>query len=228
MRQQRSSIRTGAVCLLALRRPAARSTPHKVRAPIRCASPVPRCLIVLLAAVLALPSLANAQAHDSSTLSEAEVEQLRDSAYVPADRVLVFIKLLDTRVHTIQDLLAKPRRPGREEDLHDLLEQFTAISDELNDNLDDYETRHRDIRKPLPKLVDASERWASSLRSMPDNETYNLSRKLALQSIRDTREETTKLIDTQRAYFAAHPEAAKADKQTEDPGSQARPRITPH
>lgn len=185
-------------------------------------------LFAILCLVVACVQPARAQAHDSSTLSEAEVEQLRDAAYVPSDRVLVFVKLLDTRVKTIQDLLAKPRRPGREEDLHELLEQFTAVSDELNDNLDDYETRHRDIRKPLPKLLDASERWATSLRALPDNETYNLSRKLALQSVRDTREETTKLIDSQRAYFAAHPEAAKAEKQREDPGSQARPAIHPH
>ncbi len=186
------------------------------------------CRLAVLLCLLTVVPLASGQARDSSTLSEAEVEQLRDSAYVPADRVFVFVKLLDARIHSIQDLLAKPRRPGREEDLHDLLEQFTAISDELNDNLDDYDNRHRDIRKPLPKLLDASERWASSLRAMPDNGVYDLSRKLALQSIRDTRESTTKLIETQRAYFAAHPEAAKAERQREDPGSQASPRIYPH
>lgn len=174
-----------------------------------------RLATLCLAIACAQPALP--QVHDTNTLSEAEVEQLRDAAYVPSDRVLVFVKLLDTRIRTIQDLLAKPRRPGREEDLHELLEQFTAISDELNDNLDDYETRHRDIRKPLPKLLDASERWASSLRGIPDNEIYNLSRKLALQSVRDTREETTKLIDGQRAYFAAHPEAAKAESSAKIP-----------
>ncbi len=184
---------------------------------------MPRRLVSL--ALLACTAVAGLAQARESALSGAEVEQLRDAAYVPSDRVLVFIKLLDSRIHTMQDLVAKPRRPGREEDLHDLLEQFTAISDELNDNLDDYDARHRDIRKPLPKLLDASERWASGLRAIPDNETYNLSRKLALQSIRDTRESTTKLIDTQRTYFAAHPEAAKAEKQREDPGSQASPTI---
>ncbi len=228
MLPHQSVISTGANCpvVRGAERPISRPCRPHICGGVPSASTGLGCLVLLLAVLF--PSLASAQARDSSTLSEAEVEQLRDSAYVPADRVLVFIKLLDTRVKSIQDLLAKPRRPGREEDLHDLLEQFTAISDELNDNLDDYETRHRDIRKPLPKLVDSSERWASALRAIPDNETYNLSRKLALQSIRDTREETTKLIEAQRAYFAAHPEAAKADKQTEDPGSQARPRITPH
>lgn len=183
--------------------------------------------LALVALLAVLPPLATAQKSDSSTLSEGEVEQLRDSAYVPSDRILVFVKLLDARVRSIQDLLAKPRRPGREEDIHSLLEQFTAISDELNDNLDDYETRHRDIRRPLPKLLDAVERWSSNLRALPESESYNLSRKLALQSVRDVREEGTKLVEEQRAYFAAHPEAAKAERQREDPSSGARHPASP-
>ncbi len=105
----------------------------------------------------------HAQSKDSA-LSEGEIEQLRDVAYVPDDRVLVFIKLLDERTKAIQDLFAHPRKPGREQDTHDLLEQFTSIADELDDNLDDYGPRHRDIRKALPKLIDATERWSSNLK----------------------------------------------------------------
>lgn len=184
--------------------------------------------IVCLCLVMAASTSAGTQARDGSTLSEGEVEQLRDAAYVPADRVIVFLKLLDSRVRTMQELLAKPRRPGREDDLHQLLEQFTAIADELNDNLDDYETRHRDVRKPLPKLLDAAERWSSDLRALPENDGYNLSRKLALQSIRDVREEATKLVEEQKSFFAAHPEAAKAEKQKEDPASPTHPSSVPH
>ena len=180
-----------------------------------------RRLVVALLICLALAPAAVAQTSDGSTLSDAEVEQLRDAAYVPSDRLTVFGKLLDTRLHRLQDLLAKPRRPGREEDLHDLLQQFTAISDELNDNLDDYDARHRDVRKTLPKLLDAVDRWSSGLRAMPENDTYNLSRKLALQSLRDVREEAAKLLEEQKTYFAAHPEAAKA--QRDEAGPQSRP-----
>jgi hypothetical protein len=157
---------------------------------------------VLLA--LALPG--HAQRGDTS-LSEGEIEQLRDSAYVPNDRVLVFIKLLDSRNKAIQDLFAHPRKPGREQDTHDLLEQFTNIADELNDNLDDYGPHHRDIRKALPKLLDATERWASNIKQPPENATYDLSRKLALEAIRDIREEATHLVEDQKTWFAAHPPA---------------------
>src|SRR5271155_4918614 len=124
---------------------------------------------VLLA--LALPLLAfalpvNAQ-QPNNALSEGEVEQVRESAYVANDRILVFIKFLDARNKAIQDLFAHPRKPGREDDTHDLLEQFTSIADELNDNLDDYGPHHRDIRKALPKLLEATERWHSNLKQPP-------------------------------------------------------------
>lgn len=154
--------------------------------------------------LLALVPPLHAQRNDNS-LSEGEVEQLRDSAYFPSDRVLVFIKLLDARNKKIQDLFAHPRRPGREEDTHDLLEQFTNIADELNDNLDDYGPHHKDIRKVLPKLLDATERWSSNIKTPPENPVYDLSRKLALEAIRDIREEATHLIEDQKTWFAAHP-----------------------
>ena len=161
---------------------------------------------VLLALTLPL----HAQREDNA-MSEGEIEQLRESAYFPSDRILVFIKLLDARNKKIQDLYAHPRKPGREQDTHDLLEQFTNIADELNDNLDDYGPQHRDIRKALPKLLDATERWASNIKQPPENATYDLSRKLALEAIRDIREEATHLVDDQKTWFAAHPPAKEPE-----------------
>lgn len=172
-----------------------------------------RTLLTLALFSLALPL--HAQRNDNS-LSDAEVEQLRESAYVPNDRLLLFIKLLDARAKSIQDLFAHPRKPGREQDTHDLLEQFTSIADELSDNLDDYGPRHRDIRKTLPKLTDATERWASEIKSPPDNEAYNVSRKLALEAIRDLRQAATELVADQKTWFAAHP-PAKEDPNKPEP-----------
>ncbi len=144
-------------------------------------------------------------------MSEGEIEQLRDSAYYPSDRILVFIKLLDARNKKIQDLFAHPRKPGREQDTHVLLEQFTDIADELNDNLDDYGPHHRDLRKVLPKLIDATERWASNIKQPPEDAAYDLSRKLALEAIRDIREEATHLVEDQKTWFAAHPPAKEPE-----------------
>ena len=164
----------------------------------------------MLLTLFLLPPVLHAQ-HSEEALSDAEVEQLRESAYVPADRIAVFIEFLDTRAKRIQELVAKPRRPGREDDLHDLLEQFTAITDELNDNLDDYGPRHADLRKQLPKLQQATDRWSTALRTPADNDAYNVSRSLALEGVRDVHDEATKLVDDQRTWFAAHPPSKDAN-----------------
>ncbi len=176
-----------------------------------------RPLILALLLVGALPIHAQ---HGSAALSDGEIEQLRESAYIASDRVLVFMMFLDERTKSIAALSTGPRKPGREQDLHDLMEQFTSIADELNDNLDDYGPAHRDMRKALPKLLAATERWASTLKSPPDHEAYAVSRKLALEAVRDVREESIRLIEEQRAWFATHPPAKEAKGDSPRPGDQ--------
>jgi hypothetical protein len=166
------------------------------------------CFVVLLTA--AAP-YAHTQAKED-TMSQAEVEKLRDAAYVPVDRINAFIKILDSRTKSIEDLLAKPRHPGREDQLHDLFDQIGGIADELNDNLDDYGPKHRDIRKALPKLIDATERWATTLRAPGDDPAYKVVRKIALDAVQDVHDAAATMQTEQIAYFKAHPEAAKAEK----------------
>lgn len=168
-------------------------------------------VLLLLAGTLCLQLPAQSP---EGTLSESEIDQLRDAAYVPADRIAVFIKLLDARAANLQALVAKPRRPGREEDVHEILQQFASIIDELNDNLDDYGPRHRDLRKQLPKLLAATDRWATALRSPADSEVYKVSRSLALEGVQDARDETKKLVEEQKVWFAAHPPSKETDAPT--------------
>jgi hypothetical protein len=178
--------------------------------------PLRRAAVLFLLLALTLPLALHAQRHDSA-LSEGEVEKLRDAAYVPADRVMVFIGFLDTRTKSLESLFAHSRRPGREEDAHDLFEQITEISDELDDNLDDYAHRHQDIRKALPKLIQATERWSTELKTPPDNEAYSVSRKLALEAINDIHETATKLLEDQKAWFLAHPPPKESDTNRPPP-----------
>ena len=152
-----------------------------------------------------------------SALSDAEVEKIRDARLEPAECVVLFVKFLDLRVQKIQDLYAKPRRPGREDDTRELLQQFTSIADELGDNLDDYGPRHADLRKALPKILEGAERWSSAIKSPPENGTYSLERKLALESIRDIRESATQLTSEQDAWFKLHPPAKQKPQQGPEP-----------
>jgi hypothetical protein len=101
--------------------------------------------------------------------------------------------------------------------MHDLLDQFASVADEFNDNLDDYQGKHRDIRKSLPKLLSSIERWSTTLRTPPDNQTYNIVRKIALDSLKDMHDIATSMQTEQAAYFKAHPDAEKMEKERADP-----------
>jgi len=170
------------------------------------------CIVLLLA-----PAVRVSAQDDDSSMSQKEIESLRDAAYIPNDRVITFIKILNTREQEIEELLAKPRRPGFDQDMHDLLDQFASIADEFNDNLDEYSSKHRDIRKSLPKLVSAIERWQTTLRAAGDDAAYNVVRKMALDSLKDMRDTAEAAQTEQAAYFKAHPDAAKLEKERADP-----------
>jgi hypothetical protein len=165
---------------------------------------------MLLVASLALSvvqgPMLRAQERESA-MSDAEVEKLRDTAYYPPDRLMAFIEFLDQRTRGIDKLTVGKRQPGREQDIHDLMEQFTSIADDLDDNLEDYSKYHRDVRKALPKVVAATERWSTALKTPPDDERYNVARKLALETLADIHETATKMIEEQKAWFLAHPPA---------------------
>lgn len=168
----------------------------------------------LLLALLIMPC-AYSQAPDDA-MSQKEIESLRDAAYIPTDRIVAFERILNTREQEIQQLLAKPRRPGFSEDMHDFIDQFAGIADEFNDNLDEYSSKNRDVRKALPKLLSDIERWSTTLRAPPDDDAYNVVRRIALDSLKDMRDEATAMQTEQTAYFKAHPDAAKLEKERAD------------
>ena len=124
-----------------------------------------RLRIALCLCLFISPMLLAQRGEDA--LSQVEIEQLRDTNRLPDERVQAFIKFLDGRTEKIRTLLENPRHPGREQDIHDALEQFVSITDSLEDNLNEYSTRHRDVRKTLPKLLRAMDRWSSIIKSPP-------------------------------------------------------------
>lgn len=171
-------------------------------------------IVVLVAGLAAAMPLA-AQTR-TGALSDKEIEEVREARYVPADAILLFVKFLDDRVERIQEMYAKPRRPGREEDTHDLMEQFTSIADELDDNLEDYGPRHADLRRALPKLIAATDRWATTIKTPPEAEQYSVSRRIALESIKDLKDEATEMNTEQQAWFKAHPPGKQKPQGNED------------
>jgi len=158
----------------------------------------------LILALVLLPAAARAQ-HGPVALSEMEEEKIRDAAYDPALRVATFQAIIETRVKRLQDILANTRAQGRREDIQQNMQEIAGLANELEDNLVDYDKAHRDLRKPLPKLSDAILRWESVLKQPPDDASYNLTRKLALDAVADLKDDAKEMLPAEQAYFKEHP-----------------------
>ncbi len=178
--------------------------------------------VVFLLACTLTPSV-DAQAAED-VLSQKEVDLLRDAAFSPVDRIAAFQQFLNDRQKRIQELVTK--RHGHTDyggDMHDAIDQFGQIVDELNDNLDEYSRQHRDVRKALPKLLKATDDWIATLTSASDSEAYNVVRKIALDNLKDTHEITQQLQTELDAWFKAHPEALKDEKKRSADPHAVRP-----
>lgn len=179
--------------------------------------------LAMLALLVCAAGTVRAQAPDG-VMSEAEIESLREANYIPTDRLAAYEKILDSRQKRLDSLMVGRRHVGREIDVHDLIDEMGSITDELTENLDEYRRKNRDVRKVLPKLIQQVDKWVVAIKAPPDDEAYNIVRKIALDNLRDLREEAEAMIPEQEAYFKAHPDAAKSEKERRDPEHAHDPR----
>src|SRR5579875_2697129 len=122
-----------------------------------------RCLFAFMLAMV--PLLANHAIAQSSKdpLNEDEVEQVREFANQPNDRLKLYGKFIDQRIEAITKLASDKKAQDRVAELRARIEEFTSLVDELQDNLDTYDHDHADIRKALKSLAEASMKWEPAL-----------------------------------------------------------------
>ena len=171
-----------------------------------------KIVIKIMLLVLLVSTFASAKKHDP--LTEAEADKLRETALEPDKRIKLLIEFTEARLTAIDQVrvdtkLGDERGPK----IHDLLEDFTSLLDEMNDNLDQYETRRMDkdseklYHKALKELIAADERFDRRLK--------------AIQSATETDPTMQKLLpdfrfvlqDAQEALKSSD-EAAREDSET--------------
>jgi predicted Zn-dependent protease len=131
-----------------------------------------------------------------------EVANLRDR---PNDRVKLFQKFLQQRIDSIKAIGPHPATDDRKADLRAKYEEFTHITDELQDNLDTFDQAHADIRKSLKDLVPATQKWVDLLNEQtPGGQFDDFSRKTALEAAQSANDEAEKLYKSQKEYFEQH------------------------
>ncbi len=120
--------------------------------------------VVLL--LLILPMCA--QQH-RDPLNPMEVDQLRDAMLDPGERLKLYVKFARDRMNKLEQMRGNPKAVNRPKQTHDMLEDFLAVYDELNDNVDMYMGRKDDIRKPLKAIIEADTEFQAKLRAIKDS-----------------------------------------------------------
>jgi len=123
-------------------------------------------LILSLSLLLAFPLCAQRR-HDP--LNQLEIDQLRDAMLEPDTRLKLYVKFARDRMTALEQMRANPKTTDRPRQTHDLIEDFLAIYDELNDNIDMYVGRKDDVRKPLKLIIEADTEFQSKLRALKDS-----------------------------------------------------------
>ena len=125
----------------------------------------------ILVMLLLLTVMVSAKKRDP--LTEAETDQLRGVAMEPFNRLKLLVKFTEARLLTIEQIRSDPKQAeGRGQRIHDLLEDFTTLMDEINDNLDQYQGRplskddRKDFHRGLKEVIDADARFELKLKAL--------------------------------------------------------------
>jgi hypothetical protein len=101
-------------------------------------------------------------------LNPLEIDQLRDAMLDPVQRLKLYVQFSRERIVKLEQMRSDPKTKDRAQQTHDMLADFLAIYEELDDNVDMYVGRKDDIRKPLKEVIEADTEFQSKLRALKD------------------------------------------------------------
>ena len=169
--------------------------------------------MLLVLAGSAQLSIAIAQ-DKNDPLTDAEVEKLREVADQPIERVKLFMTFIQQRTDAIAEMVGDTRIQNKPPKIRKLLQEYTYLVDELQDNLDNYDETHADIRKALKDLVPASKKWLDTVNKPPPDPVYDFPRKTAADAAQSLVEQATQLQTDLDKYFAEQKKEKKEQEKT--------------
>ncbi len=145
-------------------------------------------------------------------LTEAESDQLREVAQEPLKRFKLLIKFATERLDTVDRIKDEPKTVERGKKLHDSLDDFRQIVDEMDDNIDDYVGRQMDLRKALTEVISAEtsfetrmkaiKEWSEDPKHTIDYKSYSFALTDALESVSLSLGDAKKTLEEQNVAYA--------------------------
>lgn len=116
----------------------------------------------LAVSLLAMPAWTQGKGRDP--LTDAEVDQMREAADFPNKRLELLVKFARERVFEIESAQSE----SKTKTIHDTLQDFITILDEIEDNIDMYGAHNADMRKGLKLVIEADSEWQLKLRQLKE------------------------------------------------------------
>jgi predicted nucleic acid-binding Zn-ribbon protein len=162
----------------------------------------------LLGFMLVLCPLVVAQ-HRNDPLTPAEIDQLRDSAVEPEQRMKLYVQFARARLVALEQMRSDLKVTNRGQQTHQMLEDFLAVYDELNDNLDNFESRKSDLRKALKYVIEGDTEFQAKLRALKDDaraskqeaSDYQFILSNAIDSVDNSAEDHRKMLTEQQEMW---------------------------
>jgi hypothetical protein len=143
-------------------------------------------------------------------LTEQQIEDVREAGDQPLQRIKLFVGYVEERANGIHTLNADAGAQNKGVRIHNLFDEFTRLSDDLEDNMDNFNDEHADLRKVLKELVDKSTQWGTVLNQPPPSNQYDFVRKTALDANQSVHEAAVKMLADEETYFAEKKKEEKA------------------
>lgn len=147
-------------------------------------------------------------------LNPLEVDQLRDAAQEPSERLKLYIQFARTRLTALEQMRSDPKVTDRAQQTRARLQDFLDVYDELNDNIDTFVGRKADLRKPLKSVIEADTEFQAKLRALKNAADANKNEAqkydFLLTSVLDTIDSS---VQDHRQLLNEQEEAAKHQKK---------------
>ena len=143
-------------------------------------------------------------------LTEQQIEEVREAGIDPPGRIKLFVGYVEERSKGIHDLSADAHAQNKTVRIHNLLDEFTRLSDDLEDNMDNFNEQHADLRKVLKEVVEKSGQWGTVLNEPPPSNQYDFVRKTAIESNQSVHEAAVQMLADEEKYFIEKKKEEKA------------------
>jgi ABC-type transporter Mla subunit MlaD len=130
-------------------------------------------------------------------------------------RIKLFVGYVEERSNGIHTLNKEAGAQNKTARLHNLLDEFTRLSDDLEDNMDNFNDEHADLRKELKEVVDKSTQWGTVLNEPPPSNQYDFVRKTALEANQSVHDAAVQMLADEEKYFAEKKKEAKEAEKKE-------------